>query len=210
MPVVDLEGQVDVLDARPLGDLRIDLLGLVDGVLFHELLHGLADREVDVVPRSLGVLVLVAVGVADDQLHVEAVDLHAKILDFGLAKVTSPTPSDTPSALEHGETATREGMLLGTPQYMSPEQARGRPIDATSDVFSFGIVLYEMVTGRRPFEGISVTEVIIAIDRDAPTRASDVNPLVPEALERVIERCLEKGGCSSRWSTSRGLRCARC
>jgi serine/threonine protein kinase len=119
-------------------------------------------------------------------------DLHTKILDFGLAKVTTSGPTETPSALERLETATREGMLLGTPQYMSPEQAKGRSLDATSDVFSFGIVLYEMVTGRRPFEGPSITEVIIAIDRDTPRRASEANPRVPPALERVIDRCLEK------------------
>jgi eukaryotic-like serine/threonine-protein kinase len=119
-------------------------------------------------------------------------DLHTKILDFGLAKVTSSEPAETPSALERQETATREGMLVGTPQYMSPEQAKGRTLDPTSDIFSFGIVLYEMVTGRRPFEGPSITEIIIAIDRDAPRPVSDANPLVPAPLVRVIDRCLEK------------------
>ncbi|HEX8791479.1 MAG TPA: protein kinase, partial [Polyangiaceae bacterium] len=121
-------------------------------------------------------------------------DLHAKVLDFGLAKVTGPGASgiETPSAIERGETATREGVLLGTPQYMSPEQAKGRPIDARSDVFSLGIVLYEMVAGKRPFDGVSVAEVIIAIDRDPPPPLASVVRGVPWELVRVIDRCLEK------------------
>lgn len=121
-------------------------------------------------------------------------DLHAKVLDFGLAKVTGPGASaiETPSAIERGETATREGVLLGTPQYMSPEQAKGRPIDARSDVFSLGIVLYEMVAGKRPFDGVSVAEVIIAIDRDPPPPLTSVVGALPPGLVRVIDRCLEK------------------
>jgi len=133
-------------------------------------------------------------------------DLHAKVLDFGLAKVTGPGASavETPSAIERGETATREGVLLGTPQYMSPEQAKGRPIDARSDVFSLGIVLYEMVAGRRPFDGVSVAEVIIAIDRDPPPPLTSIVGTLPAGLVRVIDRCLEKDA-ARRYADGKGV-----
>jgi len=133
-------------------------------------------------------------------------DLHAKVLDFGLAKVTGPGASavETPSAIERGETATREGVLLGTPQYMSPEQAKGRPIDARSDVFSLGILLYEMVAGKRPFDGVSVAEVIIAIDRDPPPPLTSVVGTLPAGLGRVIDRCLEKDA-GRRYADGKGV-----
>ena len=133
-------------------------------------------------------------------------DLHAKVLDFGLAKVTGPGASaaETPSAIERGETATREGVLLGTPQYMSPEQAKGRPIDARSDVFSLGILLYEMVAGRRPFDGVSVAEVIIAIDRDPPPPLTSIVGTLPAGLVRVIDRCLEKDA-GRRYADGKGV-----
>jgi eukaryotic-like serine/threonine-protein kinase len=119
---------------------------------------------------------------------------EVKILDFGLAKLREEQAA-TASALEEQDTATeltREGKLLGTPGYMSPEQARGQEVDARTDVFAFGVVLYEMVTGERPFVGETAQDVLIAVARDTPKRASVVNPLVPEHVDRIVERCLEK------------------
>jgi serine/threonine-protein kinase len=102
----------------------------------------------------------------------------AKLLDFGLAKRLEG-PADV--------TQTQPGTLLGTPAYMSPEQIEGQPLDARSDVFSFGAVLYEILSGRRPFAGQTTSQVITAILRDEPP------PLVaPPALERVVRRCLAK------------------
>jgi tetratricopeptide (TPR) repeat protein/predicted Ser/Thr protein kinase len=119
---------------------------------------------------------------------------EVKILDFGLAKLREEqVPS--PSALEQQETATqltREGRLLGTPGYMSPEQARGADVDARTDVFAFGVVLYEMVTSERPFVGDTTHDVLVAVARDPPRRASEKNADVSAAADRVIERCLEK------------------
>jgi serine/threonine-protein kinase len=121
-------------------------------------------------------------------------DGGVKILDFGLAKWIHSHPSSDslsdPSAST--EMVTCEGKILGTPAYMSPEQARGRPVDLRSDVFSLGVVLYEMVTGVRPFRGGTTMEVLIAINRDTPTPARTLNPKVPATLQHVLDRALAK------------------
>ncbi len=115
-----------------------------------------------------------------------------KILDFGLAKLTQPEPSQ---AVE-GEaptlpSMTGSGMVLGTVGYMSPEQVRGRPADARSDIFSFGTVLYEMLTGRRAFHGETHAETMTAIIREEPPEfAAELH--VPSSVERMVRRCLEK------------------
>jgi serine/threonine-protein kinase len=116
-----------------------------------------------------------------------AADGQVKLLDFGLAKHSDP------GRIEAGLMSTTEdGRVLGTPSYMSPEQAKGRPVDARSDVFSFGVMLYELCTGARPFAGATVVELFIALDRDAPAPPSRVDRRIPAAVERVILRCLRK------------------
>jgi serine/threonine protein kinase len=115
---------------------------------------------------------------------------RVKVLDFGLAKemrATGPTDA-TLTLAEH----TEAGVVMGTPAYMSPEQIAGRPIDHRTDIFSLGILLYEMTSGRRPFEGDSSVELASAILRDTPRPLSELRPELPEGLERVIARCLEK------------------
>ncbi len=117
-----------------------------------------------------------------------------KILDFGLARVARV--ANTPAELL-GDTPTltldtRPGTVLGTVNYMSPEQISGRATDARTDIFSFGCVLYELISGRRAFGGKSVAEITTALLRDEPTTLSDSGQMVPVELDRVIMRCHEK------------------
>ena len=115
---------------------------------------------------------------------------EAKLLDFGLAKLLGgPSPD---SQLETAEQLTRAGTTLGTVAYMSPEQARGEELDARSDLFSLGVVLYEMATGRLPFDGKSPAEIFKGTLADTPPSPSSLNALVPPKLEEVIFKALEK------------------
>jgi serine/threonine-protein kinase len=116
-----------------------------------------------------------------------------KILDFGIAKLHSST---TTTALL-GEPRTEQqltvdGMLLGTPAYMSPEQAHSEPVDARSDVFSFGVMLYEMLAGARPFRGETAIALLLATTTKDPEPVERMNPAVPADVARVVARCLEK------------------
>jgi Tol biopolymer transport system component/predicted Ser/Thr protein kinase len=114
-----------------------------------------------------------------------------KVLDFGLAKMEEPAPSEEEPA-RTARPRTEEGTIVGTTAYMSPEQAEGKPVDARSDIFSFGAVLYEMLTGRRAFRGDSKLSILSAILKDEPEPASTLRKEIPQELERIITRCLRK------------------
>ena len=115
-----------------------------------------------------------------------------KVLDFGLAKLTESAQLQPAASTRSVTPQTAEGVVVGTAAYMSPEQVEGQPVDARSDVFSFGAVLYELLTGRRAFQGHSAISTMSAILRDSPTALRTVRTDVPADLERVLNRCLEK------------------
>ncbi|HSB15623.1 MAG TPA: protein kinase, partial [Bryobacteraceae bacterium] len=121
---------------------------------------------------------------------------QVKVLDFGLAKLTETGESgedfETRTIRDEEGPRTGEGRILGTAAYMSPEQAQGKKVNARSDIFSFGSLLYEMVTGRRAFQGDSVVSTLAAIIKENPTPPSQVVEGLPKEVERLISRCLRK------------------
>jgi tRNA A-37 threonylcarbamoyl transferase component Bud32 len=187
------------------GDRSFIAMEFLDGLTLR---HRIAGR-----PMSLDELLPLAIDVADalDAAHTAGIvhrDIkpanifvikrrHAKVLDFGLAKRTEPgssggSDSMTRSLSSDAEQLTSPGAMLGTVAYMSPEQVRAQEVDARTDLFSFGAMLYEMATGRSPFEGASAGEICGAILHKEPEAVSRVNPEIPQDLERVIRKALEK------------------
>jgi serine/threonine protein kinase len=113
-------------------------------------------------------------------------DGYVKVLDFGLAKLTRPETARVDSMV------TQPGTILGTPRYMSPEQARGAEVDARTDVWSLGVMLYEMITGRPPFDGPTATDIVAAVLRSDPAPLEEYAPHAPKTLGRVVAQALAK------------------
>src|SRR5262249_41760023 len=119
-------------------------------------------------------------------------DGRVKILDFGLAKLIEPKGSQAHTDIPTRRVDTSHGVVMGTVDYMSPEQVSEREVDHRSDIFSFGAILYEMLSGRRAFPGESAAESMSAILREDPPALSEINRNLTPALERVVRHCLEK------------------
>ncbi len=163
--------------------LRAGALPLRDAIGFAtEIAHGLAAaHEKGIVHRDL----------KPENLLVTK-DRRMKILDFGLAKLSQPERLLEAADAVAKELTTASGTILGTAGYMSPEQIRGQPVDHRSDVFSFGAVLYEMLSGRRAFQGETPADTLTAILRQDPPELTEVRREIPPALEGITRRCLEK------------------
>lgn len=119
-------------------------------------------------------------------------DRRVKVLDFGLAKLLEPPDSSPDGTTVTAHTMTEEGVVMGTTAYMSPEQVEGRKLDPRSDIFSFGSLLYEMVTGHRPFRGESTFSILTSIVNDDPPPPTQISASIPTELEKIIMRSLRK------------------
>ena len=132
---------------------------------------------------------------------------RVKVLDFGLAKLTEPVAAGEEEPTRTLKPRTQEGMILGTVAYMSPEQAEGKKVDARSDIFSFGALLYEMVTGQRAFQRDTKMSTLAAIINEEPKPLHEAAAGIPSELERIITRCLRKDA-AKRWQTMADLNVA--
>jgi len=191
----------NILDVHDVGTFE-GVPYLVEELLQGESLRARLDRGPVPVREAIGIATQVAHGLAvAHEKHIVHRDLKpenvfltddgiAKILDFGLAKLVEGVPIGDADTLTHAPTgATEFGRVLGTVAYMAPEQARGHPVDPRADIFSFGVVLYEAVTGERPFRGGTATDTVAAILKEEPPA---LPAHVPPPLAAVIERCLRK------------------
>ena len=135
-----------------------------------------------------------------------------KLLDFGLAKLSTPSGSVVLSGAHQSGPADQATMaaltgahtVVGTPQYMAPEQIEGKEVDARTDIFAFGCVLYELLTGQRAFEGKSASTVMASVLATTPKPLAELVPLTPPALDRIVSRCLAKDP-DERWQTIRDV-----
>ncbi len=191
---------MELVEGRTLRELiaakELDVLGAIE--IARQVADGLAKaHDAGIVHRDIRPENVMVTG-----------DGHAKLLDFGLAKLTEQTSPGDSSAdqLSHMETMakTQAGMVMGTLRYMSPEQARGQRVDLRSDIFSLGVVLYEMVTRQLPFSGNTPLDTLHAIAFEETRPVTQMRPNLPPSLQRCVSRCLRKKA-ADRYASARDL-----
>ena len=191
---------ITVHDIDAHDDVDFIVMELVDGVPLTRVLRDGAmplDRAIDYAIQIASALAAShATGIVHRDLKPANVMVtpegRIKVLDFGLSKWTPTTPPPQDAATIAAAPHTRAGAILGTTGYMSPEQALGQPVDARSDVFSFGVVLYELLAGRRAFAGDSEWSIMNALVHQPPVPLAEIRPDVPHRLAQIVGHCLEK------------------
>ena len=181
-------------------DVPFAVMELLDGATLREQLHDgtVGPRKALAYAQQMaaGLGAAHARGITHRDLKPENIfvtrDGQIKILDFGLAKIGPSVAASGPSMLATSPALTGAGTIVGTAGYMSPEQVRGREVDHRSDIFSFGAILYELLSGHRAFTGDSAVETMNAILKDDPPELTRANAALPPALDRIVRRCLEK------------------
>jgi serine/threonine protein kinase/tetratricopeptide (TPR) repeat protein len=204
LAALDHPGVVGVYSVEESGGVHFLTMQLVEGAsLDHVISEGgmSVDRILEVGTATAAALAAAhAKGIVHRDLKpaniMVAGDGRVKVLDFGLAKIAAPSSDEPVDSEMETDLHTREGVVMGTMPYMSPEQVAGRAVDQQTDVFSFGVMLYELATGRRPFAGRSSAELASAILRDTPPDPAALRAGLPDGLLRVISRCLEKEPCA--------------
>jgi predicted ATPase/tRNA A-37 threonylcarbamoyl transferase component Bud32 len=200
LAALDHPGVVGVYSVEESGGLHFLTMQLVEGESLDRVIPegGLGvDRLVEI-----GTAVAEALAAAHDKgiVHRDlkpanvmvTTDGRVKVLDFGLAKTAASQPDEPLNSEMATDLHSREGVVMGTVPYMSPEQVEGQPVDNRTDLFSLGVILYEMATGVRPFVGASQAALMSSILRDTPRPLSELRADLPAGLVRVIRRCLEK------------------
>ena len=178
------------------GDVRYIVMELVEGRTLKEIIGGRplqAKQICDIATQVVdGLAAAHDKGIVHRDIKAENIILtsrgQVKILDFGLAKLRDVEPAADQNTVYH----TQVGVVMGTVSHMSPEQALGKEVDARSDIFSFGVVLYEMATGKTPFNGPNPQAIMAKILNQVPDRVTAMNPQIPLELEHLIEECIEK------------------
>ncbi len=204
---------VTIHSVEQAGDVPFVTMELIDGLPLSKLIPRAG------MPLGRTLPIAIALGDAISAAHARGIvhrdlkpsnvmvtpDDRVKVLDFGLAKLLQPQPADSDATALTTEPITDPGLVVGTLPYMSPEQVQGKPLDHRSDIFSLGVILYEMTTGQRPFKGDTSALLLSSILKDTPPLASDVDAGVPRDLGRIIRHSLAKDP-SQRYQTALDLR----
>jgi predicted ATPase len=198
LAALDHPGIVTVYSVEEADGVHFLTMQLVEGHTLAEIIpeQGLPAEQLMAIAHALAEALAVAheKGIVHRDLKPANVMLtresRVKVLDFGLAKLADDENSTASDVEATTRMQTREGLVMGTVPYMSPEQVEGQPVDHRSDIFSLGVILYEMMTGRRPFQGGSTAALMSAILRDEPERPARTD--IPETLHTILDGCLNK------------------